>query len=224
MNRINHRKAVKGISLFTSILGALLLITIVIVAANKTAIHIYAAPIDPPEGYPKLTQSMKVVTPTLANTGGATLHYLIEIRNTGAYAAEGVTLNDPIPSAATYNNDAWASAPGTPTFANGILSWTGDVGFDATVIVSFSVSVSNTFEGVVQNSAVISAPLIAQPVTVTAETMVTDTPIFEIGKTAEPEIPGPNKLLTYTLAVINQGQPAVSTTITVTDQVPANTT
>jgi uncharacterized repeat protein (TIGR01451 family) len=223
MDRTNKQKAVKGISLFSSLIGALLLITIVILAAHKTALNIYAAPIDPPEGYPKLTQSIKTVTPTLAPTGGATLHYLIEIRNTGAYAAEGVTLNDTIPAATSYNGDAWASSPLTPTFQNGILSWTGDVGFDATVIVSFSVNVSNTFSGMIQNSAVISAPMIAHPVTVTAETVVTDVPILEVGKTAEPEKPGAKKLLSYSLAVTNQGQPAVDTPITVTDQVPADT-
>lgn len=217
------RTAVKGFSLISSILGALVLITLLILAAHKTALHIYAAPIDPPEGYPKLTQSVKIVTPTLAPTGGATLYYLIEIRNTGAYQAEGVTLNDTLPPGVSYNGDAWASSPLTPTFLNGILSWTGDVGFDATVVVSYSVTVSDTFSGLVQNSAVISAPLTAHPVTVTAETMVTDAPIFEIGKTSAPEIPGPNKLLTYTLEVTNQGQPAISTTITVTDQVPADT-
>jgi uncharacterized repeat protein (TIGR01451 family) len=107
---------------------------------------------------------------------------------------------------------------------NGVLTWVGEVGFDATVVVSFSVDVSDTFSGVVQNTAVISAPMITRPVTVTAETVVTDVPIFQIEKTAEPEKPGANKLLTYALAVTNQGQPAVDTPITVTDQVPANTT
>jgi len=107
MNRTDKQKAVKVISVFSSVLGALLLITIVIVAAHKSALNIYAAPIDPPEGYPKLTQSIKTVTPTLALTGGATLHYLIEIRNTGAYVAESVTLSDTIPAATLYNDDAW---------------------------------------------------------------------------------------------------------------------
>jgi uncharacterized repeat protein (TIGR01451 family) len=224
MKHSNNRIAVKGVSFVSSILGALLLITIVLLAAHKSALNIYAAPIDPPEGYPKLTQSTKTVTPVLAHTGGATLHYLIEIRNTGAYAAEGVTMIDTIPAATSYNGDAWASSSLTPTFLNGVLSWAGDIGFDTTVIVSFSVNVTNTFSGVIQNSAVISAPMIAHPVTVTAETVVTDMPIFEVKKAAEPEKPGPNKLLLYSLKVTNQGQPAVATLITVTDQVPANTT
>lgn len=223
MNRNGSRIITKSLSLITSILGAILIVTILIIAAHHTAQRIQAAPIDPPEGYPKLSQSVKIVTPTLAHTGGATLHYRIEIRNTGAYTAEGVTLTDKLPVATTYNNDAWASSPPTPTFNDGTLAWMGEVGFDQTVIVSFSVTVSNTFSGVIQNSAVISAPLVAEPVTVTAETMISDAPIFQIEKTSTPMKPGANELLTYFLSVTNHGQPATNTPITVTDQVPIHT-
>ena len=62
--------------------------------------------------------------------------------------------------------------------------------------------------------------MIADPVTVMAETRITDRPIFEIAKTASPALPGRNKPLTYELVVTNQGQPAVDTPITVTDFVP----
>jgi uncharacterized repeat protein (TIGR01451 family) len=64
-----------------------------------------AAPIPPPEGYPKLSLSTKAVTPTLAGTGGATLYYTIEIRNTGATTATDVTLVDTLPTGVTYNDD-----------------------------------------------------------------------------------------------------------------------
>ncbi len=224
MDHHPNRLAIKGLSLFSSFLLALSLIILLIIAAQKTALHIYAAPIEPPAGYPKFTQSVNTVTPTLANTGGATLHYLIEIRNTGAYTAEGVTLTDPIPQATTYNGDAWASVSPTPVVSDGVLSWNGEVGFDASVIVSYSVQVSTTFSGIIQNSAIISQPLISRSVTVTAETVVTDEPIFKISKTSTPSKPGANKILGYALTVINQGQPAVSTTISVTDQVPPDTT
>ncbi|NIO70196.1 MAG: DUF11 domain-containing protein [Anaerolineae bacterium] len=98
------------------------------------------------------------------------------------------------------------------------------MGFDSTVVVSFSVSVSQTFSGIVRNTAVISDPLITGPVTVTAETIVTDDPILVIGKTSAPAKPGANKPLTYTLVITNQGQPATDLPITVTDRVPLNTT
>lgn len=217
-----NRRAIRGLSLASSIVLALVLTVLLFIAAQKTALHIFAAPIPPPEGYPKLTQSIKVA-PTLANTGGAKLNYRIEIRNTGAWAAEGVTLADPIPLTTTYNHDAWASAPLPPTFANGALTWVGDVGFDATVVLSFSVDVEGSYSGIIKNTAVISQAMIAHPVTVTAETLVTDEPIYEIAKTSSPLKSGPNKILEYALTVTNQGQPAVSTTITVTDRVPQYT-
>jgi hypothetical protein len=67
------------------------------------------------------------------------------------------------------------------------------VGFDAAVVVSFSVNVDESFSGTVRNTAVISHPLIAHPVTVTAETVVTNRPILVIKKTASPAKPGANK-------------------------------
>jgi uncharacterized repeat protein (TIGR01451 family) len=187
---------------------------------DVTATHV----ITPPEGYPKLDQSVKTVTPTLASPGGVTLYYGIEIRNTGAWTATNATLTDDIPEGTTYNNDAQVSDGSTLTYTNGTLTWAGVVGFDSTVVMSFSVAVASTFSGTVRNTAVISDPLMTEPVTVTAETIVTDNPILVIGKTSAPAKPGPNKPLTYTLIITNQGQPATNLPITVTDWVPLSTT
>ncbi|HET6443348.1 MAG TPA: hypothetical protein VFI27_02110 [candidate division Zixibacteria bacterium] len=184
----------------------------------------FADPIEPPDGYPKLSTSVKTVTPTLAAADGETLFYTIEIRNTGAYTAEEVTFTDIIPDATAYNHDAIASSGPPPTYAAGLLSWTGDVEFDGTVVITFSATVTPAFAGTIVNSAVISQALIAESVVVAAETTVTDKPIFSIDKTSGPESPGANKPLTYTLSVANWGQPAVNLPITVTDDVPANTT
>lgn len=68
---------------------------LLIVSDNSVTVH--ADPIEPPEGYPKLSLSVKAVTPTLAATDGVTLYYTIGIHNTGAYTATGVTLTDDIP-------------------------------------------------------------------------------------------------------------------------------
>jgi uncharacterized repeat protein (TIGR01451 family) len=181
------------------------------------------APIPPPEGYPKLALSTKNVTPTLAGTGGAILFYSIEIRNTGATTATNTTLVDELPEHVTYNEDAWASQGQQPNFDGDTLSWMGDVGFDSTVVITFSVTVDNAFVGTVRNSAVIDDPGIARPVTVTAETAVTDDPILGVEKSSLPDKPGPNKQLVYELQVTNWGQPAVSLPIMVTDRVPENT-
>lgn len=184
----------------------------------------YADPIDPPDGYPKLLLSMKTVTPTLAGTGGQTLYYVVEIQNTGAYTAENVALSDPIPDDTTYNGDAQASSGPAPTVGGGVLSWSGDVGFDATVVVSFSVDVDGGFEGTIRNTATITQDQIPESISVTAETVVTDSPILAIAKTSEPAKPGANKPLTYTLVVTNVGQPAVDLSLTVEDDVPDDTT
>jgi uncharacterized repeat protein (TIGR01451 family) len=183
-----------------------------------------ADPIDPPAGYPKLKLSVKTVTPTLAHTGGMSLAYIIEIRNTGAYTAMGTQLMDVFPLHTTYNGDVDATTGTTPTVTSDTLAWTGDVDFDATALLSFSVTIDEAYAGPVTNTAIISHPMIAEPVTVTAVTMVTDKPILVIEKTSSPAKPGANKPLTYTLKVRNLGQPAENLPITVTDQVPEDTT
>jgi len=198
-----------------------MLVTLLIALSGGLG-SVHADPLPPPEGYPKLSLSLKMVTPTLVGPGGATLDYEIEIRNTGAYTAAGATLTDVIPDYTTYNNDAQASV-GTPAFDGTMVTWTGDVGFDGTVVVSFSVDVDPTFLGTVRNTAVISQPLIAQPVTVTAEMVVVSHPVLTITKASTPSKPGANRPLTYTLLVTNLGLPSTGMLIHVTDTVPANT-
>jgi uncharacterized repeat protein (TIGR01451 family) len=213
----------KEVRLGLTILGGLLLLTVALLTVSDLR-PAYADPIDPPEGYPKLTLSVKTVTPTLAGVGGATLDYAIEIHNTGAYTAVNTTLTDLIPNHTTYNNDAQASAGPAPSLSGGnTLTWSGDVGFDTTVVISFSVTVEAGFSGIISNTAVISQPRISRPVTAKAETLITDDPVLAIGKTAAPARPGANKPLVYTLVVTNQGQPANNLPITVTDRLPLDT-
>jgi uncharacterized repeat protein (TIGR01451 family) len=182
-----------------------------------------AAPIPPPEGYPKLNLSTKTVTPTLTNTGGDILTYTVEIRNTGATTATNTTLVDTLPTGASYTGGVWTSH-GLPPVINGdTLSWTGEVGFDTVVVITFNVQLDPAFSGTLRNTAVISDPLFAHPVTVTAETVVTDEPILALDKTSSSAKPGANKPLFYTLQVTNWGQPATNEPITITDQIPLNT-
>lgn len=222
MDKRSHPIAARGFLLGLVVLCGVMSVAILLVLYGS-ARPAYADPIPPPVGHPKLSLSVKTVTPTLAHIGGPTLSYAIEIRNTGAYAALGASLTDAIPAGTSYKGDAQASA-GTVSVAGQTLTWHGDVGFDATVIVSFSVGVPAAFAGTVQNTAVISHPLIASPVTVTAETVVTDEPVLALEKSSLPVRPGANKPLTYTIVVVNQGQPAVNLPVTVTDHIPLNTT
>jgi uncharacterized repeat protein (TIGR01451 family) len=209
-----------------AIVGGMLVVVAVIAFARSSSRKVYAAAIPPPEGYPKLSLSAKTVTPTLANLGTSTLHYQIEIRNTGAYQADGVILTDVIPPNVTYNGDAAASGLAQPTYDPGTrtLTWQGPVGFDSTVVVSYSVEATTNVEEVISNTAVISQAMIAEPVTVTAETLVTDQPKFTIEKSAVPSKPGAGKPLTYTLSVTNIGQSANNLPVTVVDEVPNQTT
>jgi uncharacterized repeat protein (TIGR01451 family) len=224
MNNSTHQPVVKGLRLGLSILGGMFLLAAVFLALSNSPLAVRADPIKPPEGYPKLKLSVKTVTPTLANVGSTTLTYTIEIRNTGAWVATNTTLIDVFPRDTTYiSGSAQASVPTTPTVTSDTLTWEGDVGFDSTVVVSFSVVVTESYSGIVSNTAVISQHLIAEPVTATVEMIVTDAPILTIEKTSEPAKPGANKPLTYTITVANMGQPMTGT-ITVTERIPLSTT
>jgi len=210
-------------SLALPFLGLLFLTLLLFLVSGSLPVA-HADPIEPPEGYPKLSLSYKTVEPPLANTGGEILHYAIVVRNTGAYAAQDVIVADTIPQHTTYEDDIAASVPFSSTYSEGVLTWQGDVGFDSSVIVSFSVSVDEAYSGAVRNTAILSHPLIAGPVTVAVESMVTDDPVLAITKKSAPALPGPNKSMTYTLIVANIGQPATGMELTVEDEVPANTT
>jgi uncharacterized repeat protein (TIGR01451 family) len=223
MDRRYLKPVLRILNLLTAIFGGLLICATFLFFARISLNSVRAAPIEPPEGYPKFNTSTKVVSPTLANTGGEILHYIIDIINTGAYTATDTYFTDIIPAHTRYNDDSWASMDPQPSFENGTISWVGTVGFDSSVQISFSVVVDEDYEGIISNTAVIDHSLIAQPVTVTSEAMVTDFPLLVIDKTAEPKLPGANKPLTYTLTVVNMGEPVVDMNIFMTDILPANT-
>lgn len=194
-----------------------------LILAGKISTAVRAAPILPPEGYPKLNLSRMTVAPDLVNTGGATLSYSIEVINTGAYTASGVTVADVLPPNTTYNNDATSSVSPAPAFSNGVLTWSGTVGFDSSVLIQFSVQVLPAFEGVLTNTAAISHSSLSSPVLISADATVTDDPFFEISKSSAPAVPGASKPLTYTLSITNLGQDADNLHVTVSDVLPANT-
>lgn len=205
-------------------MGGIALLVLLLLALQSNVQEVRADPIPPPAGVPKLKFSVKTVSPTLAHTGGVTLAYVIELRNTGAYSAEGTIVEDILPEGTRYNGDLESSVPFSLTLGEDGFTWVGEVGFDSTAEIRFSVSVSPTVSGTVRNTAVISHPLLAEAVTCTAETMVADGPVFSIEKSSWPARPGGGKLLVYTLQVSNRGQPVANLPITVTDRVPLSTT
>ena len=122
VTNFSHQVMSKGLLLGLTILCGLLLLATVLFAVRGTSQVAYADPIEPPEGYPKLNLSSKVVTPTLAHTGGVTLYYAIEILNTGAYTAAGTTRTDDMPQGTTYNGDAQSSVYPQPTLAGCLVA------------------------------------------------------------------------------------------------------
>lgn len=227
----NMQKILKRWLCLTAVtVAAFVLATGLLLLARSAAQDVYAsanspeAPIPPPAGYPKFTRSVMQVSPGLIHTGGEVLHYRIEIINTGGYAAEGVLLVNPMPVNVTYNNDAQSDTFPQPTFSGNELLWNGNVGFDSRVVISYSVTVNPGFSGVISNTAVIDHPQIPQPVSVSAQAIVTDHPLFTISKSAAPDKPGAGKPLFYTLLVTNIGQPANDLHVTVTDELPQYTT
>ena len=88
----------QGLRLSLPLLIGISLIMAALYGLYGQASPTYANPIDPPDGSPKLSLSMKTVTPTLADTSGQTLYYQIEVWNTGAYTAVDTTLVDTIPA------------------------------------------------------------------------------------------------------------------------------
>lgn len=205
-----------------SLLALLLLVWASFAPAYIAAVQSVVAPDALPEPRPKLLLSTKAATPLVVTSPG-TVTYTIVLRNTGATAAPDAVLYDPFPAGTTYNGDAQASE-GTLITGTAGLTWTGEIGFDASVSITFSVSPVATFTGRLTNTAFVSQPAISGPLTLTAVCTVTDQPILRILKEGEPLLPGANKPLTYTLWVSNFGQPAAALPITVTDSVPADTT
>lgn len=214
-------KAVLSLALVFSAAG--LLIVGVFAAANFSAQIAQAAPIPPPEGYPKFLTSIMEVNPPLAGTGGAVLEYRVELRNTGAYQAPNTTFTNPLPAHTSYSGGATASSGAPPQVNAGVLTWTGIVPFDSMVVLTYNLTVEAAFSGTLLNEGVITQADAPEPVTVSAEAVITDDAILEITKTSLPELPGPGQPLTYTISVTNIGQPD-NLDLTVTDNVPDNTT
>ncbi len=230
MPGISHRLIVRCSWLvFVSVLAFMFAGAVLMLASSSSgwvnaAQEEPVAPIPPPDGYPKFSQSVMMVSPGLVNTGGQDLTFRIEIINTGAYAAHGVQLINPLPAGVSYNNDAQSDTSPQPVVSGNQLTWSGNVGFDKQAVISYSVMVDVGFSGIISNTAVINHPLIPAPVSLSAQAVVTDGPIFTISKTAYPEKPGPGKTLEYALQVTNIGQPAVGIPVTVIDEIPLNTT
>ncbi len=209
--------------LFATAWGSLFCALVLALAhwASRSPAVVYAEAI--PGGYPKLILSTQTVTPVLTAPGSVPLTYTVRLINTGAWTATTTSLRTVLPTATTYITGL-ASA-GTLLVQNGVVSWTGAVGFDSSVLITYSLQLSSTFAaGQIINTAVVSDAAIVAPISLTAVTRVTNSPSFTLTKASVPARPGPNKTLLYTVTVTNEGQPAVNLPITITEQIPVSTT
>ncbi|MGC8959368.1 MAG: hypothetical protein ACP5OO_06220 [Chloroflexia bacterium] len=204
------------------LLSALLFLVASLILANTSPGFSADLSLALPEPRPKLSLSIKEAYPAIVATSGQ-VTYTIVLRNTGATSAPDTLLYDPFPAGTTYNGDARSSG-GTLIAGPAGITWTGEVGFDSSVWITFSVTVGPTYTGRLTNTASLTQPDIPASLTLTAICTVTDVPILTIAKEGTPALPGAGKPLTYTLWVGNIGRPALALPITVTDRVPGHTT
>jgi uncharacterized repeat protein (TIGR01451 family) len=204
------------------LIGVVIVALAIILTGHVTPAIIRAEPL--PGGWPKLSLSTKVVTPTITAPGNVTLTYNIRLINTGAWTATAASLVDVLPAATTYISGSLHASSGVAVVSDNVLTWTGAIGFDSSAEITFSAQLSPVFtSGQVINSAVVSDALLTAPITLTAVTTVTNYPILSIAKMSAPRLPGASKPLAYTITVANNGQAAFELPITVTDRVPLST-
>ena len=149
-----------------------------------------------------------------STTAGGTVTYTISIANSSSTAFSGVAFTDPLTGAlddAAYNNNASAST-GTVSYANSTISWTGNVAANATVTVTYTVTVNSPDNGDQSLvNTVSSATVGANCGSGNADSRCTVTvPVagLSIVKTADAATTTPGSTVHYTVVVTNTGQAA----------------
>jgi uncharacterized repeat protein (TIGR01451 family) len=143
---------------------------------------------------------------------GDVVTYTVTVRNDGEgdYTEQrpGVAEDDlaAVLDDATYNGDATASA-GEVSYASPVLTWTGALAAGDTETFTYSVTVTNAGDHVLENvaGAVCDSPEICDPPVV----IVTPLPHVVPGKSSDPvsgEALGAGDVVTYTLSWTNDGE------------------
>jgi uncharacterized repeat protein (TIGR01451 family) len=170
-----------------------------------------------------LIDSYKTVTPPLARPGpGNMLTYTVNVVNSGPNDLTDVWVYDILPwVSSTYQRDAIASAGEVISDIVSIV-WHGDVSAYSSETITFTVEVDQDYEGPVTNTATIQHTSLITDVTVEAIAYITNDPVLQIFKEAEPDPVKIGNELLYTVQVVNLGQTA--TELEVRDTIPDNTT
>ena len=98
-----------------------------------------------PKGEPKLTiQKTADMTTTVP---GGSIEYTIVVSNSGTGPANGVSVQDPIPTGTSYvAGSLTASAPTANDSNPALMQWTGNIAAAGSVIIKFKVTVSKEFQ------------------------------------------------------------------------------
>lgn len=178
--------------------------------------------LDPPSSCATVTffappelQIEKTTSATAGSRAGDVVNYAVTLRNvggTGYTATEPASFSDSLAGIlddAVYNNDAAVTggAP-PPTYAGGVLSWTGPLAAGASVTVNYSVTLTLAGDGVLQNTAAVpDGPI--------AETLVTVPLVSSLSlvKSATPSDVDSYELgteITYSFVATNTGNVAIT--------------
>ncbi len=171
---------------------------------------------------PILTESWKLVNDQPENFAvpGETMTYTIVLTNTGTENAYVVTMTDVIPAEVEWGGNLSASS-GSASFADGTVTWLGDVRVFEPVFITFTVNVddpqvgtyfTNTFE--IRDSSIIT-PFVSTPVTTTV-LAPNFLPSYKTATTNTVEL---GDVLTYTIVLENIGL-TDAYSVTLTDPMP----
>jgi uncharacterized repeat protein (TIGR01451 family) len=166
---------------------------------------------------PKTPVSNVTLTKTASNSSpnvGQQFSYTVTANNSGAAAANNVTVTDNIPAGLTFNS--YIASQGTYNSATGIWN-VGTIASGANAVLQLFVTPTASVAGTsVINSATVSGHTVSTTVHVPEANVV-------LTKTASNSSPNVGQQFYYTITAINHG-PDTATGVQVTDIIPAGLT
>ncbi|NUT18685.1 MAG: DUF11 domain-containing protein [Hamadaea sp.] len=161
-------------------------------------------------GVPRLDVRKSATASATPVIPGTTVTYQVTIANTGGVDYAKTTVTDDLSGVlddASYNGDAVVSS-GEATFASPVLSWTGDVAVDATVTITYTVTVKNPLSGDGKLGNVVTGPPGSNCLPGSADPACSAQPkaaALTIHKSANTTTAKPGDVVTYTVTVTNTG-------------------
>ncbi|WP_375433283.1 fibronectin type III domain-containing protein [uncultured Friedmanniella sp.] len=159
---------------------------------------------------PKL--DVGIVADRTTTTPGGTVAYTVTVRNTGQTPYAGASVNAALAGVlddASYAGGATSTAGGTFAFANGSLTWTGDLAVGATAVLGYRVTVASPDSGNRQLTTVVTSPNAGSTCSTDTDCVNTVTvliPGLAISTTADVATATPGDRVTYTVTLANTGQ------------------